>query len=89
MKVADISIDIFILAEVDAIVIGSGDGDKSAVANTKLFGSNDVTVDNNAVVGGLIGLGVGVGGVLLAQHLLDKPECRYRRFDILFWLRRL
>ena len=75
-------IEFLILAEVDAIVIGSGDGDKSAVANTKLFGSNDVTVDNNAVVGGLIGLGVGVGGVLLAQHLLDKPECRYRRFDM-------
>ena len=33
---------------------------------------------------GAVGLGVGIGGVLLAQAIFDKPNCRHKRFGDLF-----
>lgn len=67
-------------AEDDAVVIDAGTDVKALDANTKIFSSN-VEVDS-AVTAGIVGLGVGVGGVLLAQHFLNKPDCRYKRFDM-------
>lgn len=64
----------------DAVVVGSESDLKSTDANTKIITGNEQT--DNVIAAGVVGLGVGVGGVLLAQHLLNKPDCRYRRFDM-------
>jgi len=67
-------------AESDALVIGSGSDLKATDASTKLFTGNEQ--NDNVLAAGLLGLGVGVGGVILAQAVLDKPDCRYKRFDM-------
>ena len=62
------------------MVIGSGSDIKATDASTKLFTGNEQ--NDNVLAAGLLGLGVGVGGVLLTQAVLDKPDCRYKRFDM-------
>jgi hypothetical protein len=67
----------------DAVVVRAATADNADGVNTRLF-TNDANTNNN-VASGLLGLGVGVGGVLLAQAFLDsqkeKEPChfRYRR----------
>merc|ERR1712038_2172728 len=67
-------------AENDAVVIGPSTDLKETDANTKIFTGNEQ--NDNVLAAGLLGLGVGVGGVILAQAVLDKPDCRYKRFDM-------
>jgi len=65
-------------AEIDAIIIGSETDVNAADANTKIFTGNEQ--NDNVLAAGAVGLGVGIGGVLLAQAIFDKPNCRRRRF---------
>merc|ERR1712038_674765 len=67
-------------AENDAVVIGPSTDLKETGANTKIFTGNEQ--NDNVLAAGLLGLGLGVGGVVLAQAVLDKPDCRYKRFDM-------